>query len=187
MLVFTPVLWWMAKKQWIVALIMALCSTVVYPWLIYFWIGIIIAVKQCDIENYPRPTWAVTISTVIFIGYAIYSVSGKELIPFVEMTVNLIGLYVMWSLYDIFAGGKCPANKGLWKYICGYSFFIYCFHEPTFNIVKKLALAVCGTSELVLIFFYYLNPWIIVVIAVLTAKLLQRMTPRIYKILTGGR
>jgi surface polysaccharide O-acyltransferase-like enzyme len=187
MLALTPLLWWVTKKQWVTALILALCSIAVYPWLVYFWMGIIIVMKQWDIENYPKPTWAVTISTVIFIGYVVYLASGKESIPFVEMTVNLIGLYVMWSLYDIFARGKCPASKGLWKYICGYSFFIYCFHEPTFNVVKKLALAVCGTSQPVLIFFYYLNPLMMIIIAVLTAKLLQCMTPRIYKILTGGR
>jgi len=75
----------------------------------------------------------------------------------------------------------------LWKYICGYSFFIYCFHEPAFNIIKKLALTIYGTSEKVLIFFYLINPWIMVAIAVITAKMLQRMTPRIYKTLTGGR
>lgn len=28
MLVFTPILWWIAKRQWMVSLIMALCSTI---------------------------------------------------------------------------------------------------------------------------------------------------------------
>jgi len=187
MLIFVPVLWWIAEKQWIVALIIALASTTVYSWLIFFWMGIIIAVKKWDIENYPRPTWTVIVSTAIFIGYAVYIALGKETIQTVEMVVNIIGLYMIWSLYDIFANGKCPANQGLWKYICGYSFFIYCFHEPAFNIIKKLALVICGTSEPIIIFFYYINPWIMVIMAVLIAKLLQRMTPRIYNILTGGR
>ncbi len=50
-----------------------------------------------------------------------------------------------------------------------------------------MALAICGTSELVLIFFYFINPWIMVAVAVTTARLMQRIVPRTYKILTGGR
>lgn len=187
MLVFTPILWWVARRQWMVALIMALCSTIVYPWLIYFWLGIIIAVQKWDIENYHRPKWAIAVGSIIFVGYAVYLTLGNKSLLYIEIPVNLLGLYLLWSLYDIFARGKCPANRGLWKYICGYSFFIYCFHEPAFNIIKKLALTICGTSEPILIFFFFLNPWIMVVIAIAVAKLLQHIMPRTYSILTGGR
>lgn len=187
MLLFTPLLWWIARKQWIVALVLAIASTFVYAWLIYFWLGIIIAVKQWDIENYRRPKIAVFISALIYVGYAIYIAWGGTSASVVEVFVNIIGLYLVWSLYDIAARGRYMADKGLWKYLCGYSFFIYCFHEPAFNVIKKLALAVCGTSEPVLIFFYYVNPWLMVLAAVAVAKILQRMTPNIYKILTGGR
>lgn len=187
MLVFTPILWWIAKRQWMVSLIMALCSTIFYPWLIYFWLGIIIAVQKWDIEDYYRPKWAIAVSSIIFVGYAVYLALGNKSFIIYEVPVNLLGLYLLWSFYDMFARGRCFANRGLWKYICGYSFFIYCFHEPAFNIIKKLALTIYGTSEKVLIFFYLINPWIMVAIAVITAKMLQRMTPRIYKTLTGGR
>lgn len=187
MLLFTPLLWWIVRKQWIVALVLALASTFVYAWLIYFWLGIIVAVKQWDIENYRRPKMAVFISALIYVGYAIYIAWGGISARVVEVFVNIVGLYLVWSLYDIAARGRYLADKGLWKYLCGYSFFIYCFHEPAFNVIKKLALAVCGTSEPVLIFFYYVNPWLMVLAAVAVAKILQRMTPNIYKILTGGR
>ena len=187
MLLFTPLLWWIARKQWIVALILAIASTFVYVWLIYFWLGIIIAVKQWDIENYRRPKIAVFISALIYVSYAIYRAWCGCPAKVVEVFVNIVGLYLVWSLYDIAARGRYMADKGLWKYLCGYSFFIYCFHEPAFNVIKKLALAVCGTSEPVLIIFYYVNPWLMVLAAVAVAKILQRMTPNIYKILTGGR
>lgn len=187
MLVFTPLLWWMAKKQWVVALAMAFCFTIVYSWLLYYWIGIMVGVTKCDIENYPRSKWVVITGTVVFLGYAVYWACGNESVSLMEILVNLLGLYLVWSLYDVFAKGRCLADKGVWKYICGYSFFIYCFHEPVFNIIKKLAIIVFGTSETILVFFFYLNPWIMVLMAVLTAKLLQRMVPNIYNLLTGGR
>lgn len=186
MLVFTPLLWWVAKKQWMVALVVALCLTTVYGWLLYYWIGIVIGVTKCDIEHYP-PQWAVAMGTAFFLGYAVYQAFGYETSNMVGMLANLSGLYVAWSMYDVFAKGRCLSDKGIWRYVCGYSFFIYCFHEPVFNIVKKLALAVCGTSELVLIFFYFINPWIMVAVAVTTARLMHRIVPRTYKILTGGR
>lgn len=187
MLVFTPLLWWVVKKQWVVALVMALCFTAVYSWLIYYWIGIVIGVTRCDIEDYPRPNWAVTAGCAVFLGYAVCLAYGYEETRWEGTLANLLGLYLAWSLYDVFAKGRCLANKGIWRYICGYSFFIYCFHEPAFNIIKKLALAVCGTSEPVLIFFYLVNPWIMVAIAVVIARLIQRIMPQAYKILTGGR
>ncbi len=187
MLVFTPLLWWVAKKQWMVALVVALCLTTVYGWLLYYWIGIVIGVTKCDIEHYPRPQWAVAMGTAFFLGYAVYQAFGYETSNMVGMLANLSGLYVAWSMYDVFAKGRCLSDKGIWRYVCGYSFFIYCFHEPVFNIIKKLALAVCGMSELVLIFFYFINPWIMVAVAVTTARLMQRIVPRTYKILTGGR
>lgn len=187
MLAFTPLLWWVAKRHWIIALVIAYCFTFIYGWLIYYWIGIVLAVTKCDIENYPRPKWVLAVGTVVFLGYAVGLAYGFKMPQWTETFVNLLGLYLAWGLYDVFVKGRCFADKGIWRYICGYSFFIYCFHEPAFNIIKKLVLVICGTSEPVLIFFYFINPWIMVAMAVITARLLQRSMPRAYKILTGGR
>ena len=187
LLILTPLLWWITKKQWVVAWVLALCSTFVYGWLLYYWIGIIIGVTKCDIENYFRSKWCIIIGCLVFLGHAVYCAFGHESMRFMEIIVNLLGLYLTWSLYDIVAKCRCLADRGIWKYICGYSFFIYCFHEPTFNIIKKLALAICGTSEFVLIFFYFFNPWIMVIFAIIIAKIMQRFVPNIYNILTGGR
>lgn len=187
MMLATPLIYWITKKQWLISLLIALLSIAVYSWLVYFWIGMIVGIKGVDIENYPHSLWVTFSGLVLFLLYAVYIGSGGESIFGLELFVNLIGLYVIWNLYDILAQGKCCADKGLWKYICGYSFFIYCFHEPIFNIIKKLALAICGTSEPVLIFFYYLNPWIMVAVSVIVAKTLQHILPEFYKILTGWR
>ena len=187
MMLATPLIYWITEKQWVVGLLIAFLSTAVYPWLVYFWIGMIIGTKRVDIENYPHSLWVTFLSLILFLAYAVYIARGGEWILGFGLFVNLIGLYVIWNLYDILVRGRCCADKGLWKYICGYSFFIYCFHEPTFNIIKKLALAICGTSEAVLIFFYYLNPWIMVGVSVIVAKTLQHILPEFYKILTGGR
>lgn len=98
-----------------------------------------------------------------------------------------MSIYFVWAAYDLLAKGKIISKSGVWKYICGYSFFIYCFHEPTLNILKKLALVLCGTNQLTIIVFYYLNPILMIITAVIAARILMKFTPRLYAILTGGR
>lgn len=187
MLLISPIIWWISRKYWIVALIMALATVAIYPWMIYFWLGIIVAVQKWDVENYPHSLWGSIISGIVFLGYAVYLALGYKGSNLVEVPINLIGIYLIWCSYDLIVKGKCIANRGLWKYVCGYSFFIYCFHEPTFNIIKKLALYIGGTNELVLILAYLINPLIMVAVSICVAKILQHISPWTYKLLTGGR
>lgn len=187
MILFTPVLWLLSKWSWLASLLLAFASVAVYPWLVYFWMGMIMAIRQWDIESYPRSKTCFGVCCFLFLAYAVYIAMEGIAMRWIEMAVNFMGLFSLWSLYDMVARGRCCADKGVWKYICGYSFFIYCFHEPTFNIIKKLAVAIAGTNEPSLILFYYINPWIMVGIAILTAKCLKHFSPYIYQLLTGGR
>ena len=188
MVVFTPLLCWWAKKNWLLALVAALVSTGFYGWLVYFWIGIILSTQKADVENYPRSRWVLIVTSLLFLGYAVYVALYGVLPAYIEVFANMAGIYVVWRTYDIMAKGRDDiAGHGGWKYICGYSFFIFLFHEPTFNIIKKLTLAITGVSELTLILLYYINPWIMVAVAVVIAKLLQFIMPSVYKVLTGGR
>lgn len=140
--------------------------------------------------NYPRFT--IFICGFIYILFGIFitvnPLNNELLYPrFLYFTVNLIGLYAIWGIYDIFSKREIISDKGLWKFICGFSFFIYCFHEPAFNVIKKLSLSAFGTSEISLIILYLVNPFIMVGAAICIAQLLRKITPAIYRILTGGR
>lgn len=186
MVALTPVLCFWAKRHWLSALIAALVSTAFCGWLVYFWAGIILAMQGVDIEHYPRPRWAMSVCSLLFFAYALYFPLCGAGPHQLEVLSNLAGLYVLWRFYDLAARDQ-TAQNGLWKWLCGYSFFIYLFHEPTFNIIKKLTLAVCGRSEGALILLYYVNPWLMVLLGTAVAKVLKRTVPRIYFILTGGR
>lgn len=188
MVLFTPILWSWSKKQWASALIIAIVSTYFYGWLIYFWIGIIVATNRIDIENYYKQTWLIVSCVLVYVGYAFY-VGIYGLLPsYIEFTINLCGLYLMWTIYDLLAKNKEDLTKvSPWKQICGYSFFIYLFHEPTFNIIKKIGLAIIGVNEISVVTLYYINPWIMVAVAILVAKVLKYFMLPVYKILTGGR
>lgn len=69
----------------------------------------------------------------------------------------------------------------------GYSFFIYLFHEPVFNIIKKIPIRLFGDSEPVLVLLFLINPIIMAAVAVVTAKVVQKCLPKLYSILVGGR
>ena len=68
-----------------------------------------------------------------------------------------------------------------------YSFFIYLFHEPVFNIIKKLGLKILGISNSSLIILYFVNPLIMAVLSVSVAWALKKYLPKIYSIVVGGR
>ena len=187
MVALTPVWWWLTQKGKWIAIALALASVFVYPWLVYYWLGIIIAVHRWNIEHYPHAPIATVACIIIYFGVSWMHTTGLHVPGWINALSNLAGLYALWYLYDLLVKGHAIAHKGLWKYLCGYSFFIYCFHEPAFNIIKKLPVVILGDSPAVLTFFYLINPWIMVVVAVLIAKLLQKIVPELYKILTGGR
>ena len=187
MVAFTPLWWWLAKKGKWIAIALALASVLVYPWLVYYWLGMIIAVHQWDIEHYPASRATTTVGLLIYLGISWMYATDVAVPNWLSAFSNLAGLYALWHLYDLLVKGHTISNRGIWKYLCGYSFFIYCFHEPAFNIIKKLPVAILGDSPTVLTFFYLINPWIMVVVAVLVAKLLQKVVPGLYKTLTGGR
>lgn len=187
MFIFTPVLCYISRKSlWLTALF-AIGSIYFYNWLIYFWVGITIGIYHLDIEYYPKSYLLIIIAGIIYLSSAIITGLGFKLDIFTTTLVNLLAIYFIWAFYDKISKEKYIADEGIWKYICGYSFFIYCFHEPSLNIIKKLALALCGTSEKTLMFFYIINPWIMIAIAIFVAKLIQHIMPRPYRILTGGR
>lgn len=187
MMFIAPALWWLSRRAWWLAAAVAIGSVAAYPWLIFFATGIILGARRVDVEHYWRPAWAVATAAAVFAGYGVCKGMDIALPSAAETAIHLVMLYAVWALYDVLARGRCPAQTGVWGWVCGYSFFIYCAHEPAFNIIKKLALALFGQSEAVLITFYYLNPLLLVACLVVVAKGLQRLTPRAYRVLTGGR
>lgn len=100
----------------------------------------------------------------------------------------LSGMIAMWKGYDWIASNQSLTSKlSSLNSLLGYSFFIYLFHEPVFNIIKKIGLKVLGVHEWSLIILYLVNPLIMCVVAIMVAKLLQRFVPKVYSILVGGR
>lgn len=132
-----------------------------------------------------KPIMAVT--AIIYFGNAVWQVIGADFNVWYNFLTALCGCVVVWKGYDWLASLKLfPNSKPLTPYL-GYSFFIYLFHEPTINIIKKLGLKVLGEHEWSMILLYSVNPLIMCAIAIIVAKILQKYLPLTYRLLTGGR
>lgn len=95
------------------------------------------------------------------------------------------GMVVLWRGYDF----VCNKFKIIVKpmNIFSFTFFIYLFHEPTFNIIKKLTVRLVGISDVALCVLYLLNIILIILVSYAAGRTFKRCAPRIYAILTGGR
>jgi fucose 4-O-acetylase-like acetyltransferase len=120
----------------------------------FFVLGSYIALYSSldDLKRRISPTMAyvclaIYILNAVLRPLAIISLAGTDMI------VELCGLIAIWRLYDVVVNVNSKFIKRLASW-GSYSFFIYLFHEPAFNIIKKLSLRLCGANEFSLIYIY---------------------------------
>ncbi len=124
---------------------------------------------------------------VVYILNAVVRPLGVFPLAGTDIVVELCGLIAIWRLYDIIVENE---NGRLVKFLASlgsYSFFIYLFHEPAYNIIKKLGIKVCGVGEMNLIILYLICPFVMAAVSIAIAKLLQNIMPKVYTVIVGGR
>lgn len=105
-----------------------------------------------------------------------------------RIPIIFLGILGAWVLYDIVLGKTFSLSRHIWlATACQYTFFIYLFHEPTLNIVRKLIVVVLGKNEFGYMVSYLISPWIFTVCAVFAGLLFRKYLPRVYDVCTGGR
>lgn len=105
-----------------------------------------------------------------------------------RIPIIMLGIIGIWGLYDAFVENKfCLSNHKWLGIACQFTFFIYLFHEPTLNIVRKLIVVVLGKNELGYLTSYLVSPWIFTVCTVFAGLLFRKYLPRVYDVCTGGR
>ena len=105
-----------------------------------------------------------------------------------RIPIILFGILGSWGLYDVVIKKEFSLSQHKWLGIaCQFTFFIYLFHEPTLNIVRKLIVNVLGKNEFGYMDSCLISPWIFTVCAVFTGLLFRKYLPRVYDVCTGGR
>lgn len=108
--------------------------------------------------------------------------------PLVQTPIVLMGVVSLWSIYDwiVPESFKLSQHKVL-SLACGFSFFIYLYHEPTLNVVRKLLVLPFGHNSFSFAFSYLTSPWVFTLLFVPIGMLLKKYIPTIYSTIVGGR
>lgn len=105
-----------------------------------------------------------------------------------RIPIILLGIVGAWGVYDAVVGKDYSLLQHQWlATACHFTFFIYIFHEPTLNIVRKLIVVILGKNEFGYLASYLISPWIFTVCAVFIGLLFRKYLPKVYNVITGGR
>lgn len=70
----------------------------------------------------------------------------------------------------------------------GYTFFVYAFHEPLLTVIRKIGcLFWVDKGTLVQTVWYFGSIFLTILISIVTGWCISRISPRLYRWLTGGR
>ncbi len=186
---FAPAIYYLLRwlKIWAILpiFILALVDEIYFNGLIFFALGGWIAMYSGldKIESLRRLAFP---SCMVFVGAAVAVGCGVYFWLGICDFVFLCGILAVWFGYDYLARRFHHAPRWILD-ASRYSFFIYCFHEPTFNVVKKIMLTIFGQSQPALITLYFVNVVLMCAICVLVAKALDLVCPKFYGLLTGFR
>ena len=189
----TPLLYYILKRYPWITLIVLYCisGSIARCGITYFAFGAVIAMHY-GLERFnnflSKPV--VYVCGIVFITNAVIamipecqSVVGN---PYFQQIAYFSGILAVWGMYDRCIEGKSRITNAI-MFVSKYSFFIYLFHEPVFNIFKKLSLVLLGVSNVSLIVCYFINPLIMTIVSIGVAYIIQKSMPKLYGIMVGGR
>ena len=105
-----------------------------------------------------------------------------------RIPIILLGIFGLCGLYDVVMRKDFCLSQHHWlATACQFTFFIYLFHEPTLNIVRKLIVVIIGKNAIGYFVSYLLSPWIFIVVSIPIAAFLKRYFVSIYKVCVGYR
>lgn len=192
----SPVLYYGLKelKWWLVAILFALSFTGFSFLNSAFWfsLGGCVAMSMLVSREICDKLYLITggVTGCVFAFASALELLSPELSlwGYLRMPIVLCGLAFLWVAYDFIAGHKFAlASHPSIAAACGFTFFIYLFHEPTLNIIRKLFVAAVGRTSWGYMASYLLSPWLFAAFAIVAGLLLRRYAPRFYSVLVGGR
>lgn len=159
--------------------------------LFFFVLGGCIAINSSleELDSYLCNKNIKVFIVMLFLIYCVLSALVKVenlWFPYAWLLLSLVGVVTVWAMFNYVINSHV-LNGCFMTHVCGYSFFIYCFHMPTLNIFKKIGIMFMGTSDISYTICFLVNPILIVFFSIVIAKLLEKYLPFPYKILTGGR
>lgn len=125
----------------------------------------------------------------LFICTSLVEVNFMPNLPYLlSMLITIMGVACIWNIYDIIVHPTFKlADHTFLKLLSGYTFFIYLYHEPSLNIIRKIMVVICGQNSFGFAVSYLISPWIFAICAVAIGFILKKTLPHFYSIIVGGR
>lgn len=137
------------------------------------------------LKHFSRVGWVLPL--LIYVMYCIAKSIGFVSNEW-EALMHIFGVLAIWNVYDQIIPFKFELKNHHWfAFLCSCSFFIYLYHEPTINIVRKLLVLIFGHSSVGFAASYLFSPWIFVLCATVISWGMRQLCPKFYLVLTGGR
>lgn len=193
LIVATSPLWYLLLKhlRWI---LVVTCFGLTYlhiqfiPFFALFWF--LFGGQLVQVKNKYGGASLTVFTIVVFLFLSVVQLFMPDMIDWelVKIPIIILGLISIWGIYNMVLGKDFKLSEHRWlATACQFTFFIYLFHEPTLNIVRKLIVVVLGKNELGYLTSYLISPWIFTVCAVFAGLLFRKYLPRVYDVCTGGR
>lgn len=193
LIVATSPLWYLLLKhlRWI---LVVTCFGLTYlhiqfiPFFALFWF--LFGGQLVQVKNKYGGASLTVFTIVVFLFLSVVQLFMPDMIDWelVKIPIIILGLISIWGIYDMVLGKDFKLSEHRWlATACQFTFFIYLFHEPTLNIVRKLIVVVLGKNEFGYLTSYLVSPWIFAVCAVFAGLLFRKYLPRVYNVCTGGR
>ncbi len=134
-------------------------------------------------ETVSKRTWLlIGLAFIILVGVKHYLLI--ESLPFTAILIGkvsiIIGLIFIWFLPSF-------TNFSSLNTLIPYTFWIYLAHEPLLTIFKKGAFSLYGEQWFVPLTLYFIAPIVVLIVVILLAIIVKRVSPDIYKLLIGNR
>lgn len=127
---------------------------------------------------------------IVFVVLSILQLCFKDFLiwKYLQVPIIIVGIVGLAAMYERIVPEKFRMkDHRLLQMMCSYTFFVYLYHEPTINIVRKMLVVICGQSPVGFAISYLLSPWIFVVIFVMVGRGMNKVLPNFYSIIVGGR
>ena len=187
---FTPLLWKLKRLRFgfeifmILMFLISLFSIRFLPIKAFFWFCFGAKMLQKPIRSL-----YVSFGLLFYIAVSIFQlVLPNDVWKYFEYPIIVIGVLCLWHYYDkvVPATFLLESHKML-NLICHSIFFIYLYHATLLNIIRWCLVNYLPHSLLTYALAYLVSPWITIACLVVIALLLQKLFPRFYSVLVGGR
>ena len=175
-------------KSWsvgVMVLLFFLLPNVKFIYALYWFVTGSVVLDKLD--RIPRSI--VLLMFAAFVGMAVFrQVGNVRYWDFHRIAEHTLGVFSMWCIYDYLVSKDFRLkNSAVLSLACQFTFFLYLYHEPMFNIIVKVIPMVLGKNWFGYTMSFLVSPFVFAPIGICVGIFLRRYAGGIYRILVGGR